>query len=89
MEVGSGDTGRMYLPGSGDGLALHQDPQMPHSQQWEDSCAGSSTVFLTWSWAPGAQALLASLDTGIPGLSFLFHLGAQGLLTGNLRLCSQ
>lgn len=56
---------------------------------------GLSTFFqvlkflLSWSWASGAQALLANLDIGIPWFSSLFHLGAQGLLTGNLRLCSQ
>lgn len=75
--------------GSGDRLALHQDPQIPYSQQPETSWAGCSAAFLTWSWGPGAQTFLASLDTGVPGLSSMFHLGAQGLLTGNLRLWPQ
>lgn len=75
--------------GSGDRLALHQDPQIPYSQQLETGWAGCSAAFLTWSRGPGAQTLLASLDTGVPGLSSMFHLGAQGLLTGNLRLWPQ
>lgn len=75
--------------GSGDRLALHQDPRMPYSQQRETSWAGCSAAFLTWSWGPGAQTFLASLDTWMPGPSSMFHLDAQGLLTGNLRLWPQ
>lgn len=86
MEVGIQEA--MYFPGSGDGLASHPNPQMLHSQQGEASWTGGSSSLLTWSSVSGAQALLATLDARIPWFSSLFHLSAQGLLTGNLRLYS-
>lgn len=48
--------------------------------------AGQAVMLCCLGRGPGAQTLLASLDTGVPGLSSMFHLGAQGLLTGSLRL---